>query len=201
MIASLSGILTTKSPTEISIEVHGIGYAVHIPLSTYEVLGQVGNMITIHTYLHVREDALQLFGFATETEREMFRLLISVSGIGPRMAQGILSGVPVSTLRENLGQGNLAGLTIIPGIGKKLAERLVLELRDKVGRQELDEKSGDPSLEPRTKVLSEAILALTSLGYNRASAEKAVRSAISSPKASTLSLEEIIKASLKAAGR
>jgi Holliday junction DNA helicase RuvA len=201
MITSLSGILSTKSPTEITIDVHGVGYAVHIPLSTYEALGQVGNMITIHTYLHVREDALQLFGFATETEREMFRLLISVSGIGPRMAQGILSGVPVSTLRENLGQGNLAGLTTIPGIGKKLAERLVLELRDKVGRQELDEKSGDVSLEPRLKVLSEAILALTSLGYNRATAEKAARSAMSSPKASTLSLEELIKASLKSASR
>ena len=201
MITSLTGILTTKSPTEISIDVHGIGYAVHIPLSTYEALGQVGNVITIHTYLHVREDALQLFGFATETEREMFRLLISVSGIGPRMAQGILSGVPVNILRENVRQGNLIGLTTIPGIGKKLAERLVLELRDKVGRQELDDKSSGGSLEPHLKVLSEAILALTSLGYNRATAEKAVRSAMASSKASTLSLEELIKASLKAAGR
>ena len=201
MITSLSGILTTKSPTEISIDVHGVGYAVHIPLSTYEALGQIGNMITIHTYLHVREDALQLYGFATDTEREMFRLLISVSGIGPRMAQGILSGVPVSILRENVGQGNLIGLTTIPGIGKKLAERLVLELRDKVGRQELDDKSGGASLEPHLKVISEAILALTSLGFNRATAEKAVRSAMSSSKTSTLTLEELIKASLKAAGR
>ncbi len=201
MIASLSGVLTYKSPTEITIEVQGVGYAVHIPLSTYEELDEVGSAAIVHTYLHVRDDSLQLYGFATEAEKEMFKLLISVSGIGPRMAQGILSGTPVTVLKENVGQGNIAALIAIPGIGKKLAERLVVELRDKVGKQEFGRPAGSPSLEPHIRLQSEAILALTSLGYNRIAAEKAVRTAMSTPNESPPSLENLIKAALRAAGR
>jgi Holliday junction DNA helicase RuvA len=195
MIASLRGKLVRKAPTEIVIDIGGVGYAVHIPLSTYEQLGEVDTPQNLLTHLHVREDALQLYGFATEAERHMFRLLISVSGIGPRMAQGILSGASVSDLQTNIMHGNLAALTSIPGIGKKLAERLVVELREKVARKG---EAGILSSGPRSGVESEAILALISLGYSRGMAEKAVQQALKAIRGTSCSIEELIKTALRA---
>ena len=110
MIASLTGQLRAKSPTEVLLEVHGVGYAVHVPLSTYAALGEVGGTVTLLTHLQVREDAMVLFGFATEDERAMFRLLLSVTGIGPKLAQNILSGVPAAELRGLIRAGNAAAL-------------------------------------------------------------------------------------------
>ena len=134
MIASLTGILKSKSPTEILVEVHGIGYTVSIPLSTYEKLGDIGSSVSLLTHFHVREDVMQLFGFFTEEERRLFKLLISVSGIGPKIAQSILSGMNVEELKSHLVSGNVNALTAIPGVGRKTAERLIVELRDKVGK-------------------------------------------------------------------
>lgn len=199
MIASLRGTLVRKLPTEVLMEVHSIGYSVSIPLSTYEILGEAGSEIFLLTYLHVREDVLQLFGFASEEEREAFKMLISVSGIGPRMAQSILSGITVRDLRNHISRGNLGALTTIPGVGKKLAERLVVELRDKIAKLDsiilpVAGTSGE------TQARSEALLALTSLGYSRAAAEKALRAAIGEFSDKEATVEQLIKSALRHAG-
>jgi Holliday junction DNA helicase RuvA len=196
MISYLRGKLTEKSPTEITVDVNGVAYAVHIPLSTYEALGEIGSDVKILTYLHFREDAMQLFGFATSAERDLFKLLISISGIGPRMAQGILSGVSVNELKNFILHGNFAGLMSISGVGKKIAERLILELRDKVGK--LPSTSEVAVKQDKAAMLrSEALLALTSLGYARATAEKAIRTVLQETDGSGMTVEELIKQALR----
>ncbi|MEK6566265.1 MAG: Holliday junction branch migration protein RuvA [Bacteroidota bacterium] len=194
MIASLSGTLKYKSPTEVLVEVNGVGYSLSIPLSTYEKLGPVSSPVALLTYLHVREDALQLFGFITEAERHLFKLLISVSGIGPRIAQGVLSGMSASELKQHIVRGNIAALTAIPNVGKKTAERLILELRDKVGKEE---PAGALPPDQRESAHSESLLALTSLGYNRQAAEKALRMAMQELDGTSVSVEELIKRALR----
>ena len=196
MIAFLRGILIRKAPTEIVVDINGIGYAVSVPLSTYEKLGDLSAEVSLFTYLHVREDVLQLYGFATEAEREIFRLLISVSGIGPRVAQGILSGIPVPDLKSHIAVGDIASLTSIPGVGKKLAERLVVELREKISKTgpDLSQLTSVPEGPARTR--SEAILALISLGYSRLVAEKAIHAALQEFNGQSPAVEELIKAAL-----
>ena len=197
MITSLHGTLARKTPTEITVLVDGVGYGVNIPLSTYETIGEVNSTVTLHTYLHVREDALQLYGFATEGERDTFRLLISVSGIGPKMAQGILSGISVADLKTRIADGNPVALTAIPGIGRKLAERLVVELRDRMPKAGGGTSPLPPANAEQTRARSEALLALTSLGYTRTSAEKALRAAIQETNGRDVTVEELIKAALR----
>ena len=196
MISFLDGVLVSKSPTEITVDVNGVGYSVQIPLSTFEKLNGVNQRVRIFTHLHVREDAMQLFGFATEPERELFRMLISVSGIGPRIAQGVLSGMNASELRQCITSGDVAALTTIQGVGRKTAERIVIELRDKVGRvgETVIAAGGKES-----SVRSEALSALLSLGYTRATAEAALREVLQDAK--NLSLEEVIKQALRHASR
>jgi holliday junction DNA helicase RuvA len=201
MIASLHGTLLAKSPTEIVVQVQGVGYALSIPLSTYESLGEVHSPVSLLTYLHVREDALQLFGFATEEERGLFKLLISVTGIGPRMAQSILSGISVTDLRAHIAGGNLAALTAVPGIGRKLAERLVVELRDKLAKFETTSAPTAGPAGEHARTRAEALLALTSLGYNRTAAEKAIRAALMDSEGKELALESLIKLALRHAGQ
>jgi len=200
MISYLQGTLTEKSPTEVTVEVNGVAYAVAIPLSTYAALGEIGNPVKIFTHLHVREDAMQLYGFATTAERDLFRMLISISGIGPKMAQGILSGIGVNELKNHIVKGNYSGLMAIPGVGKKIAERLILELRDKIAKLEEEVPVlGDKA----AAVRHEALLALTSLGYARVVAEKAIRLALQETDGShdTLGLEELIKRALRHASK
>ncbi|MEO8168486.1 MAG: Holliday junction branch migration protein RuvA, partial [bacterium] len=134
MIASLRGTLLAKSATELTVDVNGVGYSVSIPLSTYEKIGEPNTPVTLLTYLHVREDMLQLYGFSTEEERSLFKLLISVSGVGPRMAQTVLSGISANDFINYIRDGNHTALTRIPGIGRKIAERLVVELREKISK-------------------------------------------------------------------
>jgi Holliday junction DNA helicase RuvA len=199
MIASIKGILQHKTPTDVTIDVHGIGFAVHIPLSTYAKIGDIGQPVSLLTYLHLREDALQLFGFATPEERKWFRLLLSVSGIGPKLAQGILSGSDVQELHTHIVQGDVGALTAIPGIGKKTAERLILELRDKalkISAEGAAETGGGTS---SSEIRSEALQALLSLGFVQQTAEKAIRAALSEGNAA-LSLEELIKSALRHSG-
>jgi len=194
MISYLHGRLAEKSPTEVTVDVNGVAYAVHIPLSTFEAIGEVGSEVKILTYLHFREDAMQLYGFATSAERDLFKLLISISGIGPKMAQGILSGVSVSELKNFILYGDFNALMSIPGVGKKTAERLVVELRDKVGKVGYEV----PVKEDKAAAMrSEALLALTSLGYPRATAEKAIRAVLHESDGSGLSVEELIKRALR----
>lgn len=201
MIASLTGTLVAKAPTEVVVDVRGVGYALAIPLSTYERLGNLQSEVRLFTHLHVREDALSLFGFATEDERALFRLLLSVSGIGPKMGLGILSGIPAADLRRHLTAGNLAALTVVPGIGKKLAERLVLELRDKLGRADGDPGTSAGTTAEMDRVRAEAVLALTSLGYQRAAAEKALRAALAELDGTEHTVEALIKLALRHAAR
>jgi Holliday junction DNA helicase RuvA len=201
MINSLRGILVRKSPTEVVIDVQGVGYGLSIPLSTFEVLGDLNTPVSLFTFLHVREDALQLFGFASEEERQLFKVLISVSGIGPKMAQSILSGISGPELRNAILQGNFGVLTAIPGVGRKLAERLVLELRDKIGKMPAGPSSLSASAETQPANRTEALLALTSLGYNRVTAERAIAAAIKDDGSAETSVEKLIKAALRHAAK
>lgn len=196
MITYLKGILAKKSPTEIIIEVNGIGYSVHISLSTYEKLPANGSELQILTHHHIREDAQILYGFFTETEREMFRMLISVSGIGPKMAQTILSGIRPDELIRTISIGAISNLTAIPGVGKKTAERLVLELKDKVAKLEGSEKIIDlPN--SGASIRSEALTALVSLGFSRDKAELSLRGILNDLNGKTISVEELIKRALQ----
>jgi holliday junction DNA helicase RuvA len=201
MIAFITGRLAAKTPTEIVVETGGIGYQISVPLSTSGAIGSPGEQVRILTHLHVREDAMQLYGFATDQERELFRLLISVSGIGPRLAQGILSGISAAELQSAILSGNLPALTAIPGIGRKTAERMVLELRGKVGAVEAEAPASAPATSMQLKNRSEALVALMSLGYTRASAEKALQVVLRDPDAASLSTEALIKRSLQHASR
>jgi Holliday junction DNA helicase RuvA len=197
MIASLTGVLKSKNPTEVLIDVHGVGYSVTIPFSTYEKLGEVESTVTLLTHLHVREDAMQLFGFASPDERFFFKLLITVNGIGPKIAQGILSGITVADLKQHIAQENVSALTAIPGVGRKTAERLIIELRDKIGKFETSSSGSIPVQGEDGDLRQEALLALTSLGYNRPIAEKALRQVLMETKGEKLSLQDLIKRALR----
>jgi Holliday junction DNA helicase RuvA len=200
MIASLTGRLRSKSPTDVLLDVGGVGYAVHIPVSTFAALGDVGSTVTLLTHLQVREDAMVLFGFATEEERSTFRLLLGVTGIGPKLAQNILSGIPAAELRSLIRSGNAAALTGIPGIGRKTADRIILDLRDKVAPG-LESASGiDVAGATPASVRDEALQALLALGFPRAAAEKGLRSALQGADGASLTVEELLKRALKLAG-
>jgi Holliday junction DNA helicase RuvA len=169
MIARLRGQLVAKRPQEITVDVGGVGYRVHVPLSTFYRVGEVGNSVDLLIHTHVREDALALFGFGTRTEHELFERLIAVSGVGPRLATNILSGIDAAELVVALAAADVARLTSIPGVGKKTAERLVLELRDAMQRQASDATA----LSHGDRHKQDLLAALTHLGYSRSEAERA----------------------------
>jgi len=194
MITHLNGILAKKSPTEAIIDVHGVGYSVFISLSTYEKLPEINQKISMLTYFHIREDIQQLYGFVTEFEREVFRLLISVSGIGPKMAQTILSGIRPEELSQTIAQGAVGALTSIPGVGKKTAERLVVELKDKFGKVVFETETLHDS--SPSSIRSEALNALVSLGLSREKAELAIRNVLNSSE-KVISVELLIKKALQ----
>lgn len=195
MISRLRGTIVAGTPTELTVDVNGVGYQVSVPLSTSEAVGRQRGEVTLLTHLHVREDAMVLYGFATEAEREMFRMLISVSGIGPKLAQGILSGIRVEELRDAIASGNFPLLGSVPGVGKKTAERLVVELRGRIAEAAPSATAG-PATSRQLKIRSEAVVAMMSLGHTRNAAEKAVRSAVSEMQGADYSLEEILKKAL-----
>ena len=196
MIEYLSGTLIEKSPTKGIILCGGVGYAVLISLATYERLGAIGAPAELHTYLAVREDAMTLYGFADPAERDMFLLLTTVNGVGPKIAIGVLSSVGIDTLRENISRGNSAALTSLPGIGKKTAERITLELREKIGAV-----GGLPTgdIGSKADIRAEALAALMALGYGRAIAERAIRNALKGGPETEANVETLIKQALKAA--
>lgn len=197
MIDYIRGQLAFKSPTYARVEIQGVGCGIHIPLSTYDYLAEIGKEIELHTFLYVREDCLQLFGFKTAEEKELFELLISVSGVGPRLALRILSGLSVREFREAVGQENLRILTAISGVGKKTAQRLVMELKEKIGITLVAEEIEKISKIPHEgQLINDTISALISLGCKPPQATKAVKEArVSSPK--KISLEAMIKEALK----
>jgi Holliday junction DNA helicase RuvA len=193
MISFVSGKLVEKTPAYVVVETKGVGFKLWIPLSSYQALGEVGESVCVLTHLHVREDVLQLFGFATPEERDLFQLLISVTGVGPRLAQGILSGISVEEFKQSVRNQDVNMLTSAPGVGKKTAERLVLELREKIG-----ESITEGPLIPRPAVSlagEEAVLALVSLGYKRTRAQELVQGVLREE--SSLAVEEVIRRVLR----
>ncbi len=194
MIGFLRGVLIEKSPTEIVVDVHGVGYLLSVSATTSESLGAPGAEVALRVHTHVREDAIQLFGFATDEERAVFRLLIGISGVGPKMAVGILSAMSVAEFREHVLRNNLVALTAIPGVGRKTAERLVIELRERLTKMDL---GAVPGAEGSAGVRNEALLALTSLGYSRAAAETAVRKALAEFGPTTPTVEHLVKSALR----
>ncbi len=193
MIDFITGKIVQKKPTTVVVEVNGIGYTINISIQTFEKLPTEGEQAKIITYLHVREDILQLYGFAEENERNVFLGLISVSGIGPKQAQTILSGIPINELVQAISESNEDRLTSISGVGKKTAQRLIIELKEKFKSLGLIGDSTDSS-EMTIKLSSleqEAIMALISLGYKKQTAEKALVKIRTGEKIH--SLEELIK--------
>lgn len=190
MIAQLRGKIISRKPTQIILDVNGVGYEVNITTNTFESLNE-DKETSIYTYLSVKEDSLTLYGFATLAEKEMFKLLINISGIGPKLAQGILSGIRISELKLALQEGNVSRIIAIPGVGKKTAERLLVELRDKVSliEGEFEEQSIAPG-----GIKADAVAALVSLGYNRKQANNAVNKALAQKPAVTV--EELIRVAL-----
>ena len=170
MIGKLSGTLTDKAPTEITLDVVGVGYQIFIPLSVFYRLPEVGARVSLYTHTHVREDALQLFGFLGPEEKQVFLLLNGVSGIGPKLAVNILSGIPAEDLARALKESDQPRLLSIPGVGKKLAERMIVELRDKF----LSLPAAGIAQRDGTQLTRDAVSALVNLGYRRAEAEKSV---------------------------
>ncbi|MBL7987902.1 MAG: Holliday junction branch migration protein RuvA [Chlorobi bacterium] len=198
MIEYLSGTLLEKTPTKAVILAGGVGYGALISLATFERLPAVGQNASLHTYLAVREDAMTLYGFAETMEREMFLLLTGVNGIGPKIAIGILSSAGTDTLRENIARGNAAALTALPGVGKKTAERMALELRDKISA--LGGESGNAfgaAAGSVPEIRAEALAALVALGYGRPVAERAIRSALKEGPQVERNVETLLKAALK----
>jgi Holliday junction DNA helicase RuvA len=179
MIASLRGALLEKRPNQIIVDVHGVGYDVAIPISTYSSLPETGAEVSVRVHTHVREDAIALFGFLTTDEKMLFEKLISVSGIGPKLGITVLSGLAAADLTNAIRSGDIQKLTRIPGVGKKTAERIVLELRDKV---DLVAGAAIPvSTEkstPFTDIEYDVLSALINLGCQRPAAETAIRKAV-----------------------
>lgn len=202
MIAHLSGTLLAKHATSVIVDVGGVGYEVTIPVSTFYDLEDAGAQVALRIYTHVREEALQLYGFRTARERELFMLLISVSGIGPKSGIAMLSGMSADEIITAIRTNNLARLTSIPGVGKRTAERLVIELRDKMAALSspaLEEDiaaqvaGGAPLTEDALR--DDTLSALVNLGYQRAAAEKAVTQA--SNEGGPLSVEALLRRSLR----
>lgn len=172
MIGYISGKIISKKPTKIIVDVNGVGYLINISIGTFEKIADKEE-VSLYTYLSVKEDSLDLYGFYSSSEKEMFELLISVSGIGPKTAQSILSGIQIEDLRDAIKTGNISRLISAPGIGRKTAERMIIELRDKVDSiTEIKEGISAGA----SSIRSDAIAALVNLGYNQKIAERTVRS-------------------------
>jgi len=201
MIAHLTGTLFAKEATQVIIDVGGVGYEVAIPLSTFYELGELNSKVQLRIYTHVREDALQLYGFNTARERELFMRLISVSGIGPKLGITLMSGMSADEMIAAIKNNNLARLTLIPGVGRKTAERLVVELRDKIGSlslaAEADEGQPAQTAEFMTEdaAQADALSALLNLGYQRSAAEKAITAAAA--EGGELTVESILRRALR----
>ncbi len=197
MITYLEGTLREVWPTQVVVEVHGVGYEVLIPLSSYDRLPPPGQSVRLLTHLQVREDAHILFGFASPEERDLFRLLVTrVSGVGPKLALAVLSGMDVGRFKAAVVDSDIASIAKISGLGKKTAERIVLELKDKLGvAAAWEAASADKAPSAEVRVANDAVLALIALGYKQVDAAKSVREvALKNKEAGT---EELVRLALK----
>ncbi|HVP28172.1 MAG TPA: Holliday junction branch migration protein RuvA [Myxococcota bacterium] len=208
MIASLEGVLREKTPQRVVIDVAGVGYEVLVPLSTFTELPQEGKTVALRIHTHVREDAIQLYGFASARERALFELLIRASGVGPRLAQGILSGMEPARLLEALAEGDVAALRSVPGLGQKKAERLVVELRERASELRLAHAApaarpaGGAAIArgPADAGTEEALSALLNLGYAKPQAQRVIDEARSEAGAEA-SVEALLRSALRRLSR
>jgi Holliday junction DNA helicase RuvA len=198
MIARIRGILSYKSVSHVVVDVHGIGYRIFVPLTTFYELPETGQSVSLNIYTHVKEDALHLFGFHTLEDQSIFQMLISVSGIGPRLSLNILSGIPAREFMQAVTQGNLSRLVAIPGVGKKTAERMVLELKDKFLKMDPGGIVGEDAVgrEGNETIREDALSALVNLGYKSAMAKKIIDKVVAES-SGVLSLDHLLKKALK----
>ena len=199
MISHLRGRLLEKQPNRVIVDVNGVGYDVHVPLSTFYEMAEPGEEITLRIHTHVREDALLLYGFSTVLELRIFERLISVSGIGPKLALAVLSGIEPNELVSAIRTANVARLTGIPGIGKKIAERIGLELKDKMAALLPAEAAALPPAAEGDTLRDDVLSALLNLGYHRPLGERAVDAALK--KGGGSSFESILKLALRELSR
>ncbi|HWW01014.1 MAG TPA: Holliday junction branch migration protein RuvA [Candidatus Acidoferrum sp.] len=201
MIGFLKGKLVEALPTQVVLDVNGVGYEALIPLSSYDKLPQPGQDVKLLTHLAVREDAHTLYGFMTAPERELFRLLVNtVSGIGPKIALNVLSGISVTAFRGAVANGDIKALSQISGVGKKTAERIVVELKDKVGAAGAWEAaSAQRALSPEDQRVNDAVLALMALGFKQVEAHDSIRKA-QGALGSQATVEDLVRACLRKGG-
>ncbi|MDZ4746181.1 MAG: Holliday junction branch migration protein RuvA [bacterium] len=202
MIAQLTGTVVSVHGMDVVLDVAGVGYLVSVPLSSMSHVSTAGERVTLLTIMLVREDAMQLVGFATHAEREAFRLLTSIQGIGGRIALGIISASTLDDLRSAILRGNLPALQRLPGVGKKTAERIVIELRDKILTVLPDGTAESPlgsPLHQLSQMADDAVSALQALGYTRAAAEKSVKAVLATEP--SLSSEDLIRKALQLSSR
>ena len=195
MIAFLRGRILDKHPNRLIVDVQGVGYDVHVPLSTYYDVGDEGSDVSLRVHTHVREDMLQLYGFLTSLEQQVFERLIGISGIGPKLAIGVLSGIDPRELIGAVQRADVARLTSIPGIGKKTAERIVLELKDRLQALAAPPEAAAAPAAPADRLRDDLVSALVNLGYHRPQAEKTVESTLKS--GSDLGFEQALRRVLK----
>ena len=201
MIASLTGRLAFKAPTYLVLDVHGVGYEVLIPLSTYYGLPNLSESTSLSVHTHVREDAIQLFGFLTSQEKDAFVLLTSVSGVGPKLALSLLSALPVSSLVSAIRSGDVEKLTTVPGIGTKSAGRLVLELKDKVEKLHTGASSAhDSPGQGQDAIFDDALSALVNLGYRPQDAKESLKQ-VKKATPESIVLKDMIREALKELAR
>ena len=196
MITRLKGIVLEKQPTEVVLDVHGVGYRLFVPLSVFAALPDVGQEAVLHTHFVVREDAQHLYGFMDRDERRLFQALIKVNGVGPRLGLAILSGMEMSIFVQSIHDGDTTSLVRLPGVGKKTAERLIVEMRDRLKDWSVGDVPNVPSAAgAASHARHEAEGALVALGYKPAQAEQAVKAALKAQP--DLAIEELIRQALK----
>ena len=195
MIGFLRGRIADKQPNRLIVDVQGVGYDVHVPLSTFYDAGEAGADISLRIYTHVREDALQLYGFLTELEQQLFERLIGISGIGPKLAIAVLSGIDPRDLLGRVQRGDVARLTAIPGVGKKTAERIVLELKDRLAQMPGAAPADAAPANGADRLRGDLLSALQNLGYHRPQAEKAIDATLQTMSDPTF--EQALKAALR----
>ena len=198
MIALISGKIARKEISNVVVDAHGVGYRIFIPLTTFYELPEEGEPVCLHVHTHVKPDAINLFGFYTVQERDLFKLMISVSGIGPKIAMNILSGIAANELLKALSGGDLGKLVSIPGVGRKMAERLILELKEKVIRKMMVEQmpSADGEHKANEMIKEDVLSALVNLGYKNNAAKEALDKVVKQS-SEELTLDQLLKKTLK----
>ena len=198
MIALISGKIAYKGISHVIVDTQGVGYRIFIPLTTFYELPAAGQNVTLHDHTHVKQDAINLFGFYTLQEKELFQLMISVSGIGPKIAMNILSGISTQELLRAISRGDVEKLVSIPGVGKKMAERLILELKEKVIKKMLLEKmpAADDQHKANEIIIEDVLSALVNLGYKSNAAKDALDKVLQSSE-KELVMDQLLKKTLK----